>query len=349
MIRTASIALALALPLAAQGGTTHPTATLASNLGVLAQQGGAADFDAIAARTVVSRRGERASAAVGRRLGDHALATSLVRPIATRDRGIGVVIREAGEVANSDPGSRARAGTSADAPGTRQPGLGGHTVRVAYPGLAQGTPAVVYVRFRGDASAGASANATVDVDGDGRPDFGARANGQGHGAAIPVTAGPTGVTVDIRTEGLAVAAGGRARYGANLEVTVRAGSMPVRCAFTNFGRACGADLDGAAGPNQDLVFRVSNAAPNRMGFLAMGDRAMTPTPLPIGSCALLIDPTPRMTWSLFQTDGSGQAAVRMRAPAAAVTRSFQALVWDFDRATQTRTIDASNGTEVVCQ
>lgn len=335
---------------AQRGGGTTPshTITASSDFGAFADYAGTVAYDAEASGTA-GRFGVRAGTGVGR--SDRAGASSLVTYARSRVAGDGVSIRESGAVRNTDPSVGASVGTSADAPGTAAPAPGRHSVQLSYPAIAQGTDAIVTVRWLGRASTGASATAEVDVDGDGTPDFSGIADGNAASAVLQVTAGANGVTIDIATSGMAaVAADGAERYAAHLAVYVREGTLPMSCVFTNFGRSCGADLNGSVGASLGLTLDVTNATPDVFGILAFGDMAAMPTPFPSGNCSLLVDRNrTSFGWSFFRTDANGDATINLRAPSMAMTVSMQAVLIDRDLATRTRILTASNGTELVCQ
>lgn len=325
----------------------------ASDYGVLADLGGTVDYDAEATATTVMRGlGVAARETSGGRRSDVAGASTRIQRAGSSRGGQGVTVSEHGFVRNADPAQSAAAGTSADAPSTQSPSQGGHSLSVNYPNIGQGMNAIVTIRWRGNASAGASCAAAVDVDGDGNADFMGTANGTPVATTLQVTAGTNGVTIDITTNGsAAVAADGRESYAGALTVLVEEGTLPTSCTFTNFGTACGADLNGSVSPNLDLTLDVSNAAPDAYGFMLLGDQLATPMPAPIGNCNILVD---RRGWGrgsfrMFRTDSNGDATVNVPTPNMALTVSFQALVLTRDPATRTRSLDASNGTELACQ
>ena len=120
--------------------------------------------------------------------------------------------------------------------------------------------------------------------------------------------------------------------------------------FTNFGTACGADLNGTVSPTIQISLGVSNAAANAFGFLAMGQPATNPHPLPIGTCSALLDHRIFLGARFFMTDANGAATLNFRGvPPAGLNISFQALVISLDRANRTITVDATNGTTLVTQ
>lgn len=122
--------------------------------------------------------------------------------------------------------------------------------------------------------------------------------------------------------------------------------------FTNFGTPCGADLNGTVGTNLEIGLAVTNAPASTFGFIAIGDQATTPHPLPVGNCSLLIDARHhRLHSRMFRTDANGAASIQItrRTPPAGLTVSFQAVVVSHDRVNRTRSMAASNGTELVTQ
>jgi hypothetical protein len=120
--------------------------------------------------------------------------------------------------------------------------------------------------------------------------------------------------------------------------------------FTNFGPACGADLNGHVSATVHVGFAVTNAAPGSFGVIVAGQQAAAPIPLPIGSCNLLIDHRRLIGTLVFVTDAAGAARVALpRVPPAGIDVSFQAIVITPDRTTNTRSLASSNGTELVTQ
>lgn len=328
------------------------TISTSTDFAVLANLGSAGDFDSVAAGTVLNR-GLLVSAHTGAgRRGDSAHASSFVTFASRAGRGDGVHVVETGAVRNADPMQGASGGTSADAPGATSPTQAAHEISVNYPNIGMGNTAVVTIEWRGDASMGASASADVDIDGDGAADFSATANGMRASALLQVTAGASGVTIDITTNAsVAVTAAGNERYHAALSVYVIEGALPTSCTFTSFGTACGATLTGTVGMNLDLSLAVTAAPASSFGFLLVGDKLATPMPLPIGTCSLLVDSMrSRHIGMPFRTDATGAATVSLRTPTTALTTSFQALLPSFNRmTTPVFSLDASNGTELVCQ
>ncbi|MGE3172080.1 MAG: hypothetical protein AB7O97_05590 [Planctomycetota bacterium] len=326
-----------------------PVVTTAGDFGVVATLGAAAGFDADAAGTAVTR-GLAVHTRVGTSRTDVAGAASLVGLTRNLREGAGVEIREEGRVHNSDPNVGASAGTSNDAPGTAAPTQGAHGVQVHYAGIAAGTNAIVSIHWFGRASAGASVTADVDVDGDGTADFSGAANGGPVTQLLQVTAGATGVTIGITTDGTAtLAADGDEAYSGRLVVLVKEGTLPTSCTFTNFGTPCGADLNGTVGSGLDLTLDISNAPADTFGFFLAGDQATTPVQLPVGTCNLLVDGRRWFHHRLIRTDATGAVSVAIPTPRMAVTIAFQAILVSRDPVTQTMTADASNGTELVCQ
>lgn len=329
------------------GTAPNYSVTTSSDFGAVASLGANSGFQSTATGTAVTR-GLMVSATAGTARTDAARAMSTVMFARTRE-GAGVAISERGGVQNTDPTIGGSAGTSADAPGTTAPVQGAHSIQVAYPTLTNG--AIVSIHWRGNATAGAAASASIDVDGDGTADFTATANGTAVTQLLQVNANTAGVTLAITTSGSAsLAAAGSENYGAELMVLVMPGTLPTSCTFTSFGAPCGADLNGTVGSTGlDLSLDITNAPANAFGWFVAGDQATTPTPLPMGSCNLLVDGRRFFHFLLFRTDATGAASIPMRTPRAAMTISFQAIVMSLDPTTQTRTAAASNGTELVCQ
>ncbi len=330
------------------GGTPpNYSVTMASDFGAVANLGATGAFQSTATGTAIAR-GLNMTATAGTVRTDAARAQSTVLFTRTRE-GAGVAIGERGGVQNTDPTIGANAGTSADAPGTTTPTQGAHSLRVAYPSIT--TDAIVSIHWRGNATAGASASASIDVDGDGTADFTASANGTSVTQLLQVHANTAGVTLAITTSGSAsLAADGSENYGAELIVLVMPGSMPTSCTFTSFGAACGADLNGTVGSTGlDLSLDVTNAPANGFGFFIAGDQATTPTPLPLGTCSLLVDGRRWFHYLAFRTDAAGAASIPVPTPRTTVTMSFQAIVLSLDPVTHARSAVASNGTELICQ
>ncbi len=120
--------------------------------------------------------------------------------------------------------------------------------------------------------------------------------------------------------------------------------------FTNFGTPCGADLNGTVSPTIQIGLDITNAAANAFAFVAMGQPATTPHPLPVGLCSSLLDHRMFFGGMFLRTDASGAASHAFRnTPPAGLNISFQAIVITFDRVAQARTVDASNGTTLVTQ
>jgi hypothetical protein len=120
--------------------------------------------------------------------------------------------------------------------------------------------------------------------------------------------------------------------------------------FTNFGASCGADLNGHVSTTIHIGFAVTNAAPASFGVIVAGQPAATPVPLPIGTCDLLLDHRRILGALSFVTDAAGAARVVLpNVPPAGLDISFQAILITPDRATRTRTLSSSNGTELVTQ
>ena len=127
-------------------------------------------------------------------------------------------------------------------------------------------------------------------------------------------------------------------------------SPATSATFTNFGPACGADLNGHVSATIPVGFAVTNAAPASFGVIVAGQQAAAPIPLPIGTCDLLIDHRRLIGTMVFITDAAGAARVLLpRVPPAGLDVSFQAIVITPDRANNTRTLASSNGTELVTQ
>jgi hypothetical protein len=133
--------------------------------------------------------------------------------------------------------------------------------------------------------------------------------------------------------------------------TAQTGPSPATSAtFTNFGSSCGADLNGHVSTTIHIGFAVTNAAPASFGVIVAGQQAAAPIPLPIGACDLLIDHRRLIGTLVFITDAAGAARVALqRVPPAGLDISFQAILITPDRATRTRTLSSSNGTELVTQ
>lgn len=120
--------------------------------------------------------------------------------------------------------------------------------------------------------------------------------------------------------------------------------------FSNFGSACGADLNGVVSSTLRIGFTITNAAADSFGAIVVGQPAATPIPLPIGACDLLLDPARRLDTMTFVTNANGSARIAFdRVPPAGLNISFQAIVITPDRATRTRTLASSNGTTLVTQ
>jgi hypothetical protein len=323
------------------------TITTATGFGVVSALGAASGFDSVATGTAVNRA-LRVAAGAGARP-DAAHASTHVAFARSLREGPGVEITEHGRVANAVATQNGSAGTSADAPGTASPTQGAHGIQVAYPNLASGTNAIVSIHWSGRATAGASISANVDINGDGTADFTGGA-ARGVTQLLQATAGANGVVIDITTSGAASVTGaGKESYEGRLVVLVKEGTLPTSCTFTNFGAACGADLNGTVGTGLDLTLDVTNAPANAMGFFVAGDQAATPSPLPGGTCNLLVDGRRWFHHQLIRTDATGTASVGIPTPRLAVTIAFQALLFTPGSTPQTRNVVASNGTELVCQ
>lgn len=320
----------------------------ASDFGSVASLGANSGFQSTATGTTIARA-LVTSARVGNLRTNSANASSVVSFARSRE-GDGVAVLENGFVSNSDPTIGGSAGTSNSAPGSTSPTQGAHSISVNWPGLASGANAIVTIHWRGRATTGASVSTSIDVDGDGTADFTGSA-GAPTTQLLQVTAGATGVTIAIETAGSAsLAANGNENYNGEVSVFVMAGTLPTSCTFTNFDVACGADLNGTVGTTGlDLSLDITNAPANKLGFFMVGDQLTTPTPLPAGTCNLLIDGRRFFLGWLFHTDATGAASVPIPTPRTAITVSFQAVIGTNDPVTNARTLVASNGTELVCQ
>lgn len=129
------------------------------------------------------------------------------------------------------------------------------------------------------------------------------------------------------------------------------GTPATSAVFTNFGAPCGADLSGTVGANLAIGFDVTNAAADAFGMVFAGAQAATPWPLPFSTCTLLVEPQHLMFGRMFVTDANGAATISLTngPPPANLTVSFQVVVMNHDPVTHARTLDASNGTELVTQ
>lgn len=157
-------------------------------------------------------------------------------------------------------------------------------------------------------------------------------------------------TVALLVTSLAAQIPGGPRPGGPRPGRPGGGTPATSATFTNFGTPCGADLNGTVSATLQIGLDITNAAPNAFGFVAMGQPATTPHPLPVGLCNALLDHRILFGGMFVRTDANGAASIAMRhTPPAGLNISFQAIVITFDATTQTRTMDASNGTTLVTQ
>ena len=359
------LAALVSIALPAIGLAQGPTITTTTDYGVLAEDGTNTDFDAEANGTTIMRSlSVRAGVGSGSFGGGgvSAFATTSVFAIGNAPfpgggggggsfSGAGVSVREWGRAVSDDMNGAASAGTSDSAPTSTSPAQGAHSVSAAF-NVAAGTTGTVRIAWIGRASSGGAVSVDIDVDGDGTPDFSGTATGMPNTASIPVTAGANGVVIDITTNGAAAVSGqGHEWYNADLSVTFRedmgGGGM---CTFTPFGSSCGADLDATENPSPfsggtSVTANISNTTANSFGILIVGDALMTPVPLGVGMCDLLVGP---MVIIPFRTDGNGDANVRFGfRRMGALDVDLQALVFGLDPMTGL-TVSASNGLNVMC-
>jgi hypothetical protein len=117
------------------------------------------------------------------------------------------------------------------------------------------------------------------------------------------------------------------------------------CTFTNFGRACGADLAGSLARGPAIQMDVSNAAPGSIAIFVAGHRTNRPHPLPNSNCLLVVEP--RITL-LEQVNLNGNARFLMRMPnVTPLAIDFQAVTIALNR--NGRTAESSNGVTMVCR
>lgn len=327
--------LLLSLPLfAAPALAQGPTAATGSDWAVLATDGASTGFDAQPSGTSLGRGLGVRAAAGGFRAG--ARASSFATPWRTflgfgRNAAAGVLISEHGTARNDQPTGTISAGTSADPPGTASPTQAPHDIDVTY-ALAQGTAATVHIAWSAHVSPGASASAAVDVDGDGVADW-TSTPGTNERLTLPVTAGANGVTLAITTDGSASVAGmGAESYASSLAVTLstQGGGSPLTYTWSNSGPACQGTLRGSEtvfGPGVRLDFTITGGVPDGIGLLLIGTPAATPSPLPVGSCDLLLDNL--ALGAFFLTDNNGDAATRTLTRNTAMTVDFQAVTFGF--------------------
>jgi len=113
-------------------------------------------------------------------------------------------------------------------------------------------------------------------------------------------------------------------------------------AFTAFGRPCGGDLAGAVVRTTTgvaLRFDVTNAAPDSIAVLVLGQQAVNPFPLPGSNCLLLVQPRATL---LQRVDANGATAFRFPLPPISpLSVDFQAVTIALNR--NGRTAESTNG------
>lgn len=352
MTRTCT-ALFLSATLSLSVFAQAPQAATATDYGVFASNGTTTNYDAKATGTAIGRGlGVRAAAGGGPMTRPDAHASTFVGPAASFTGGVGLRIVEAGAAHGASPTSTSAAGT-ADAPsGTASPAQASHDVSITY-AVTAGTAGTVSIQWQARASGGASATAAVDVDGDGVADWSGTAAASAQ-TTLPVTAGANGVTLAIETGGSAAVTGvGDAGYHSSLTVLFRpgGGTGGLSCTWTPSGAQCLGALAGSDSQQRgylDLTLAVTGAARTGFGILVVGTAAAAPTPLPLGSCQLLVDPGTNGGLRAFATDGNGDATLRFRVRAVPFQFDFQALSFGLDPS-GAGVLGSSNALNLVCQ